>query len=114
MQEEKEEEVTTKPESRSQSAGKSLTSQLQRTKGQGHPLPKPTQLEMSKALGQDFRTVRIHTDQAAVDMNRQLKSQAFTHGKDIYFNQGKFDPESKTGKQLLAHELTHVVQQNKK
>ena len=114
MEEEKKEEVATKPESQSQSAGKSLTSQLQRTKGQGHPLPKATQLEMSKALGQDFTTVRIHTDQAAVDMNQQLKSQAFTHGQDIYFNQGKFDPESKAGKQLLAHELTHVVQQNKK
>ncbi len=114
MEEEKKEEVATKPESQSQSAGKSLTSQLQRTKGQGHPLPKATLLEMSKALGQDFTTVRIHTDQAAVDMNQQLKSQAFTHGQDIYFNQGKFDPESKAGKQLLAHELTHVVQQNKK
>ncbi len=114
MQDEKEEEVATKPESQSQSPGKSLTSQLQHTKGQGDPLPKATLLEMGKALGQDFTTVRIHTDQAAVDMNKQLKSQAFTHGKDIYFNQGKFDPESKTGKQLLAHELTHVVQQNKK
>jgi hypothetical protein len=47
-------------------------------------------------------------------MNQQLKSQAFTHGKDIYFNEGKFDPESKTGKKLLAHELTHVVQQKRK
>ncbi|MDJ0773706.1 MAG: DUF4157 domain-containing protein [Mastigocoleus sp. MO_167.B18] len=114
MQDDKEEEVATKPESQSQSAGKSLTSQLQRAKGQGDPLPKATLLEMGKALGQDFSTVRIHTDQMAVDMNQQLKSQAFTHGQDIYFNQGKFDPESKTGKQLLAHELTHVVQQNKK
>ena len=69
---------------------------------------------MGNAFGKDFSNVRIHTDQAAVDMNRQLKSQAFTHGKDIYFNQGRFNPESKTGKQLLAHELTHVVQQNKK
>ncbi|MDJ0620579.1 MAG: DUF4157 domain-containing protein [Calothrix sp. MO_192.B10] len=114
MQPQEEEEVATKPESQSQSVGKSLTSQLQSTKGQGNPLPKPTQLEMGKALGQNFSTVRIHTARTAVDMNKQLKSQAFTHGKDIYFNQGKFDPESKTGKQLLAHELTHVVQQNKK
>ena len=114
MQEEKEEEVATKPESQSPSAGRSLTSQLQGTKGQGHPLAKPTQLEMGNAFGKNFSTVRIHTDQVAVDMNRQLKSQAFTHEKDIYFNQGKFDPESKAGKHLLAHELTHVVQQNKK
>ncbi|MDJ0800061.1 MAG: DUF4157 domain-containing protein, partial [Calothrix sp. MO_167.B12] len=113
-QPQEEEEVATKPESQSQSAGKSLTSQLQRAKGKGDPLPKATLIEMGKALGQDFSNVRIHTDQMAVDMNQQLKSQAFTHGKDIYFNQGKFDPESKVGKQLLAHELTHVVQQNKK
>ena len=114
LQMQEEEELQAKPESRSQATGKSLTSQLQRTKGQGNPLPKPTQAEMSNTFDQDFSTVRIHTDQVAVDMNRQLKSQAFTHGQDIYFNQGKFDPESKTGKQLLAHELTHVVQQNKK
>ena len=114
MQDEKEEEVATKPESQSQSPGKSLTSQLRHAKGQGDPLPKATLIEMGNAFGQDFSTVRIHTDQMAVDMNQQLKSQAFTHGKDIYFNQGKFDPESKAGKQLLAHELTHVVQQKKK
>ena len=108
-----EEEVKTKPESGSQSAGSSLKSQLQRTKGQGYPLPKPTLIEMGNAFGQDFSNVRIHTDQTAVEMNRRLKSQAFTHGKDIYFNQGKFNPESKTGKKLLAHELTHVVQQKK-
>ena len=111
MQEEQEEEVATKPESQSPSPGKLLTSQLQRTKGQGYQLPKTTQLEMGNAFGKNFSTVRIHTDQTAVDLNRQLKSQAFTHEKDIYFNQGKFDPESKAGKHLLAHELTHVVQQ---
>jgi hypothetical protein len=45
-------------------------------------------------------------------MTRELKAQAFTHGKDIYFNEGRYDPETISGKQLLAHELTHVVQQN--
>ena len=113
MQEQEEEEVQTKPDPHSKSPANSLKSQLQRTKGQGNPLPKSTLVEMGNAFGQNFSTVRIHTDQKAVEMNRKLKSQAFTHGKDIYFNQGKFDPESKTGKKLLAHELTHVLQQNK-
>jgi len=44
-------------------------------------------------------------------MNKELNAQAFTHGRDIYFNAGKYDPESTQGKKLLAHELTHVVQQ---
>lgn len=45
-------------------------------------------------------------------MNKQLGAQAFTHGSDIYFNEGKYDTNSKGGKHLLAHELTHVVQQS--
>lgn len=67
---------------------------------------------MSSAFGTDFSDVYIHTDEESVQMNRELKAQAFTRGKDIYFNQGKFDPDTVTGKHLLVHELTHVVQQN--
>lgn len=67
--------------------------------------------EMSRAIGADFRGVRIHTGDDAVKMNHELGAQAFTHGNDIYFNSGKYDPETSNGKRLLAHELTHVVQQ---
>ncbi|MEG7525069.1 MAG: DUF4157 domain-containing protein, partial [Chromatiales bacterium] len=49
----------------------------------------------------------------SASLNRAVGAQAFTHGKDIYFNSGKYNPETKTGKHLLAHELTHVVQQNR-
>jgi hypothetical protein len=68
--------------------------------------------EMNSSFGEDFSDVRLHDDTEAQDMNKDLQAQAFTHGKDIYFNKGKLDPETKQGKNLLAHELTHVVQQN--
>lgn len=83
------------------------------SKGEGDPLQKNTQAEMERGFGVDFSRVRIHTDPSAVKMSKNLGAQAFTHGSDIYFNQGKFDTQSKEGKRLLAHELTHVVQQGK-
>jgi hypothetical protein len=66
---------------------------------------------LSNALGADFSGVKVHTGQNAVEMNRSLNARAFTHGNDIYFNKGEYNPESSEGKRLLAHELTHVVQQ---
>jgi hypothetical protein len=89
-----------------------LSQRLNNTKGQGNPLPAQTQTEMSQLFNYDFSDVTIHTGADAVQMTQELKAQAFTHGKDIYFNEGKYNPETSSGKQLLAHELTHVVQQN--
>ena len=66
---------------------------------------------MNSAFGADFSKVRIHTGDEAVQMNKELKAQAFTHGNHIYFNQGKYNPNSLQGKHLLAHELTHTIQQ---
>jgi hypothetical protein len=66
---------------------------------------------MEPRFGNDFSSVRIHTGSNAVQMNKELHAQAFTHGSDLYFNEGKYNPGSNSGKQLLAHELTHVVQQ---
>ena len=66
---------------------------------------------MQSSFGFDFSHVNIHTDTGAVQMSKELHAQAFTQGSDIYFNSGKYDPQTTTGKQLLAHELTHVVQQ---
>lgn len=87
------------------------TAQLFASKGSGNPLPKNTLSEMERGFGADFSNVRTHTDSSAVDMSKNLGAQAFTHGSDIYFNSGKFDAQSQEGKRLLAHELTHVVQQ---
>lgn len=87
-----------------------LEQRLQQSSG-GAALPPQVAGEMSRAIGADFGGVRIHTGEDAAQMNRELGAQAFTHGNDIYFNSGKFDPSSANGKHLLAHELTHVVQQ---
>ncbi|MEM7369907.1 MAG: DUF4157 domain-containing protein [Bacteroidota bacterium] len=84
---------------------------LNRRKGHGQALNPETQSQMGVAFGQDFRDVRIHNDHEAAGMSQQIHAKAFTHGADIYFNHGQYQPESSHGKHLLAHELTHVVQQ---
>ena len=78
----------------------------------GTALPSSVNESMSAAIGNDFSSVRIHNDSAASRMSEDLGAQAFTHGQDIYFNEGKYDPQSNSGKHLLAHELTHTVQQS--
>ncbi|NER12066.1 DUF4157 domain-containing protein [Leptobacterium flavescens] len=90
----------------------SLESRLQASKGKGSPMSQDTQDSMGSAFGTDFSNVRIHTGSNAVQMSRELNAQAFTYGNDIYFNQGKYDTKSIRGKHLLAHELTHTIQQN--
>ncbi len=104
MEEIQEKEETPKP-------AKDFAPYLNATKGTGFPLPKRVRNRMERGFGADFSAVRIHTDAAAIKMSRSLHAQAFTHGKDIYFNEGKYQPESRKGEHLLAHELTHTLQQ---
>jgi Domain of unknown function (DUF4157) len=92
-------------------SGSNLESKLQSSRGGGSPLLGNTRSEMESGFGADFSNVRIHTDNSAVQMNQELGSQAFATGNDIFFNAGKFNPGSQSGKHLLAHELTHTVQQ---
>jgi hypothetical protein len=68
---------------------------------------------MSDRFANNFQGVKIHTDKQAAQLSQNLHAKAFTVGKDIYFNEGQFQPGSVEGKRLLAHELTHVLQQNK-
>ncbi|WP_316632452.1 DUF4157 domain-containing protein [uncultured Flavobacterium sp.] len=88
-----------------------LESTLNSSKGGGSPLSGKVKTEMESGIGADFSNVRIHNDSTAVQMNQQLGAQAFATGNNIYFNQGKYNPNSQDGKHLLAHELTHTVQQ---
>lgn len=88
-----------------------LEGRLDNSKGYGTSLDKKTKREMESGFGSDFSNVKIHTDANAVQMSQELGAQAFTNGNDVYFNQGKYNPESNEGKHLLAHELTHTVQQ---
>jgi hypothetical protein len=92
-------------------ASPKVESQINSSKGQGAALPKDTQKEMGGKIGSDFSDVKVHTDSNAIQMNKDLNAKAFTHGKDVYFNEGNYNPGSKNGKHLLAHELTHTVQQ---
>ena len=115
-----EEDVQTKPSvQRAEEGGafqgsSSLESRLSSQKGGGSPLEDEVKSFMEPRFGNDFSSVRIHTGGDAVQMNKELHAQAFTHGSDVYFNEGKYNPGSNEGKQLLAHELTHVVQQTGK
>ena len=88
-----------------------ISSKINQTKGSGSKLADGTNQFMSNAFGTDFSGVNIHTDTHAIQMSRSLGARAFTHGSDVYFNKGEYSPESGEGKRLLAHELTHVVQQ---
>ena len=92
----------------------SLESKLQSSKGGGSPMANTTQNQMESGFGANFSKVRIHNDSNAVQMNKELGSQAFANGNDVYFNEGKYNPDSQDGKHLLAHELTHTIQQGNK
>lgn len=110
--EEEEQHISKKSDGSGESvASESVSSRLSARKGGGNPLPESTRTSMESAFGADFSGVRIHTDSAAVQLSRDLRAQAFTHGSDVYFGAGKFSPGTKEGNTLLAHELTHTIQQ---
>ena len=85
---------------------------IQQARGQGTSLDQATRSSMEQAFGADFNGVKIHADSNADQLNRSLNARAFTTGQDIFFRQGEYQPGSQTGQRLLAHELTHVLQQN--
>lgn len=92
--------------------GKEVENKLHSRSGaKGEPLPDQVKGDMESGFNADFDKVRIHNDAEAQDMSRSLGAQAFTHGSDIYFGQGKYQPNSTEGKRLLGHELTHTIQQ---
>jgi hypothetical protein len=89
----------------------SFEQHLSSTKGGGNVLPVPTRQFMESRFNADFSGVRIHTGTQAENLSQTIHAQAFTHGNDIYFNSGKYNPNSAAGGTLLAHELTHTLQQ---
>lgn len=84
---------------------------IQRSRGRGSPLPESLRRSMENSFGAHFGTVRVHTDPSADELNRSLRSRAFTVGGDIFFAQNQYQPRVKAGQELLAHELTHTIQQ---
>ena len=84
---------------------------LHSARGQGAPLAASTQEFMQSRFQADFSGVRIHTGGYAEQLSNSIHAQAFTHGSDVYFNSGKYSPHTEAGGTLLAHELTHTIQQ---
>jgi hypothetical protein len=79
--------------------------------GRGQPLPEAARDFMEPRFRADFSAVRVHDDAQAHELARAVNAQAFTVGRDVVFAAGHYDPEGDAGKRLLAHELTHVMQQ---
>ena len=87
-------------------------SRINSARGGGQPLHAGTQTQMGEALGADLSGVRVHTSPEAHDLNQRLGAKAFTTGTDVFFRQGAYQPDASSGQELIAHELTHVVQQS--
>ncbi|WP_434686373.1 eCIS core domain-containing protein [Pseudanabaena minima] len=95
-------------------ASTDLESSIQSARGGGQSLDTDLQQSMGQAMGADFSGVKVHTDSHSDQLNQSIQAKAFTTGHDVFFRQGAYDPSSKSGQELIAHELTHVVQQNGK
>jgi hypothetical protein len=88
-----------------------FTEKLDAARSNGSTLPANLRESMENRMEADFRNVRIHHDTESDTLSKRIHAQAFTTGNDIFFGAGKYDPASKQGQHLLAHELTHVLQQ---
>ncbi|MGB7520366.1 MAG: DUF4157 domain-containing protein, partial [Spirulinaceae cyanobacterium] len=88
-----------------------LESSIAQSRGSGQPLSDNIRGPMEESFGADFSGVNIHTDSQSDQLNQSIGARAFATGQDVFFRQGAYDPSSQGGQELIAHELTHVVQQ---
>lgn len=86
-------------------------SRINSARGSGQALEGGLQEQMGGAMEQDFSNVRVHTSRESDQLNNDLGAKAFTTGQDIFFREGEYSPNTSSGQELIAHELTHVVQQ---
>ncbi|OYE02940.1 hypothetical protein CDG79_21330 [Nostoc sp. 'Peltigera membranacea cyanobiont' 232] len=89
-----------------------METSINRARGGGQPMANNIRQPMEQAFGADFSRVKVHTDAQSDRLNQSIQARAFTTGQNVFFRQGEYNPESREGQELLAHELTHVVQQN--
>ena len=110
-----EEELQMKPHQQRQlgpmDASSDLEQAISQARGKGQALDDCVRQPMEQAFGTDFSHVRVHTGGQSDQLNRAIQAKAFTTGQDIFFSQGAYAPTSRGGQELLAHELTHVIQQ---
>ncbi|MBD2514355.1 DUF4157 domain-containing protein [Nostoc sp. FACHB-973] len=114
---EEEEELQMKPMVQRQAKGgmaanPDLEASINQARGSGQPMADNIREPMEQAFGADFSGVKVHTDGQSDELNQSIQARAFTTGQDVFFRQGEYNPGSRGGQELLAHELTHVVQQN--
>ncbi|MEH2263552.1 eCIS core domain-containing protein [Nostoc sp.] len=114
---EDEEELQMKPMVQRQAeagmaAAPDLEASINQAKSGGQSMADNIREPMEQAFGADFSGVKVHTDGQSDQLNQSIQARAFTTGQDVFFRQGEYNPGSRGGQELLAHELTHVVQQN--
>jgi hypothetical protein len=118
-QEEEEEELQAKPADQTQRAAAGVVPEvntemedrINAARGRGEPLPEEVREPMEQSLGADLGGVRVHADREADDLSQSLQARAFTTGQDVFFKSSEYQPDSSPGQKLIAHELTHVMQQ---
>ncbi|WP_392478230.1 DUF4157 domain-containing protein [Nostoc sp. C110] len=111
---EDEEELQMKPSQgeAGMAAAPDLEASINQARGGGQAIADNIREPMEQAFGADFSGVKVHTDGQSDQLNQSIQARAFTTGQDVFFRQGEYNPGSRGGQELLAHELTHVVQQN--
>ncbi|NRF90907.1 DUF4157 domain-containing protein [Paenibacillus frigoriresistens] len=92
-------------------AGEGIESQIKAKQGSGSRMDASIQAKMESAFNTDFSNVNIHNDSESSKINRSLGAEAFATGNDVFFREGRYNPDTREGQELLGHELTHVVQQ---
>ena len=110
IQRQEEEEAQTKREFTAEQS-EDFERKLEVSKNSGEKLQGEVKLEMEAKIGADFSNIRVHTGPVADELSKDIGALAFAIGNHVYFKEGQFNPESKEGRHLLAHELTHTVQQ---
>ncbi len=115
---EEDEELQMQPTLQLQPNGSEMTAQpdleasIQQARGSGQPLADSIKEPMEQAMGADFGGVKVHADAQSDQLNQSIQARAFTTGQDVFFRSGEYNPGSRGGQELIAHELTHVVQQS--
>lgn len=114
--EEEEDKVQRKPNLQlkglgGETASHDIEANINQARGGGQSLDTGLQQSMGQAMGADFSQVTIHTDNTSEQLNQSLQAKAFTTGNDVFFGKGEYNPSTQGGQELIAHELTHVVQQ---
>lgn len=113
LTDENEETIQRKGNGEGTTVSTSFQSSVQSARGQGSKMDQKTAGFMSDRFGKSFDGVKIHNNSRAHKMAMDINARAFTVGQDVFFNQGEYQPETCSGKKLLAHELTHTIQQDK-